>query len=183
MTEKGLPQRRQSVFVIGEGSVAGKLDEQIRQVRAGNGGVGGICGHFGADGGQETAEQIFVQFRVQILILGNQAVSDQRFLAGVGIIGTAADEHVQAAEEVADSGGFIRREEAFFLRLHQAGCKGGIDGIMIFAVFRHVGEGNFGQVFRMEGNFCNTTFPRNVDMGKYGGDDGSGNFRTEEEEW
>ena len=116
MTEKGLPQRRQSVFVIGKGSVAGKLDEQIRQVRAGNGGIGGICGHFGADGGQETAEQIFVQFRVQILILGNQAVSDQRFLAGVGIIGTAADEHVQAAEEVADSGRFIRREEAFFLR-------------------------------------------------------------------
>ena len=38
-------------------------------------------------------------------------------------------------------------------------------------------------VFRMEGKFCNTTFPRNVDMGKYGGDDGSGNFRTEEEEW
>ena len=38
-------------------------------------------------------------------------------------------------------------------------------------------------VFRMEGNFCNTTFHRNVDLGKYGGDDGSGNFRTEEEEW
>ena len=38
-------------------------------------------------------------------------------------------------------------------------------------------------VFRMERNFCQTTFSKNVNMGKYGGNDGSGNFRTEEEEW
>ena len=38
-------------------------------------------------------------------------------------------------------------------------------------------------VFRLEGNFCDTTFSRNVDLGKYGGNDGSGNFQTEEEEW
>lgn len=37
--------------------------------------------------------------------------------------------------------------------------------------------------FRMEVNFCDSTFSRNVDMGKYGGNDGKGNFYLEEEEW
>ena len=41
-------------------------------------------------------------------------------------------------------------------------------------------------VFRLEGNFCDTTFSRNVDMGKFGGvyDDGkSANFDPNEYEW
>ena len=40
--------------------------------------------------------------------------------------------------------------------------------------------------FRMEVNFCDSTFSRNVDMGKFGGvyDDGkSENFEPNEYEW
>ena len=33
--------------------------------------------------------------------------------------------------------------------------------------------------FRMEVNFCDSTFSRNVDMGKYGGNDGSDPGKTD----
>lgn len=37
-------------------------------------------------------------------------------------------------------------------------------------------------VFRLEGNFCQT-IPNNLDLGDFGGDNGSGNFDPDEEEW